>query len=77
MSLEKQATYIKTNKLVSLIDNTTFEHYFMDKVTTCYYPGGLRWPQTGLRPSQYIPDRIGVESYHKSGLFRFLVRERP
>ena len=31
-------------------------------------PGGPRKPQTGLRPSLYIPDRIGVETIHKCGL---------
>ena len=31
-------------------------------------PGGLRKPQTSLRPSQYIPDRIRVETDHKLSL---------
>ena len=31
-------------------------------------PGGQRKPQTNLRPSQYIPDRIGVETGHKHDL---------
>ena len=31
-------------------------------------PGGLRKPQTSLRPSRYIPNRIRVETDHKYGL---------
>ena len=31
-------------------------------------PRGVRKPQTSLRPSRYIPNRIGVEIDHKCGL---------
>ena len=30
--------------------------------------GGLRKPETSLGPSLYIPNRIGLETDHKSGL---------
>ena len=36
-------------------------------------PGNLRRSQTSLKPSRYVPDRIGVESYQNN---RLLVRER-
>ena len=32
-------------------------------------PGSLRMSLTSLRPCGYIPDRVGVESYHNRGLF--------
>ena len=58
--------YPTTLNLRTLSPRTKIAHYYLCK--SVISPGGLRKPQTSLRNSRYIPDRIGVETNHKHDL---------